>query len=246
MAEPRHLENAPIVEAIIDVRVALPDGFPAEALYSAKDLLASDFPGLRTQFEFESKFQVVPNDIQAGEIRNKGIKGYMFVSPDEKDLVQFRLNGYTRNRLAPYRKWEELLPSAMELWTAYHDLTSPVELSRVATRYINRFSVPALTTDFSEYLEMPPSIPENIPNVISEFAYRAVLHDTDSGCSAVFTQKIEPDINADRTAVIVDIDAFKQSDIEFGDIEATLNDLHELKNRIFFNTLTEKTLGMFE
>ena len=43
MTEVRHLNNAPITEAIIDFRVKLPSEFKVEAFLELKKLLAIDF-----------------------------------------------------------------------------------------------------------------------------------------------------------------------------------------------------------
>ena len=54
MARPRHLKNAPIVEAIVDFRVRLPDEFKVQTFASIKKVLGDSYPQMEERREFEA------------------------------------------------------------------------------------------------------------------------------------------------------------------------------------------------
>src|SRR5438132_4626724 len=95
MAKIRHLNNAPIEEAIVDFGVVLPDGFSPERFGAAKPRLEPSYP-------------IVQEHRMGGEGEEPlTLQGYLFRSKDEVTLAQFRTDGFTLNRLAPYHNWKD-------------------------------------------------------------------------------------------------------------------------------------------
>jgi uncharacterized protein (TIGR04255 family) len=83
-------------------------------------------------------------------VQDLGFQGYFWKTSDEKTIVQFRVDGFTFNRLRPYTSWTELFPQALDLWHLYSRVSRPEVITRLAVRYINRIPLPAGVTDFSD------------------------------------------------------------------------------------------------
>ena len=80
--------------------------------------------------------------------------------------MQFRINGFTFNRLKPYTSWGDILPQVKDLWSLYIDIASPESITRIAVRYINNIEIPKPDNIvFSDYLKVPPKIPDNPYNI---------------------------------------------------------------------------------
>lgn len=62
------------------------------------------------------------------------------------------------------------------------------------------------------------------------------------------TQALEKDIDGRHITIILDIDAFKVKEFAADGkaIWPTFEKLHQLKNDVFFQSVTEKTVSMFE
>ena len=154
--------------------------------------------------------------------------------------MQARLDGFTFSRLHPYVKWEELRDEAYRLWQLYKDMTSPESITRVAVRYINNLNIPMPIKDFDDYLTAPPTVPEGLPQGVSSFLTRTVIHEPSFGANAIITQALEQ-VDTDVAPVILDIDVFKleSKGIVEKDAWKIMEKLRHFKNKVFFSSITD-------
>jgi uncharacterized protein (TIGR04255 family) len=247
MARQRHLNKAPIVEAIIDFRVKLASDFDVTKLASLKETLLVDYPVVQERRAFEAGVEVAGKQVQQ-MFEDKGLLGYLFRSGDEKNVAQFRRDGFTFSRLKPYTEWETVLAEAKRLWKLYSAKASPELITRIAVRYINQLSIPLPIHDFGEYLAAPPKIPETLPQEVSHFMTRIVLYESATDIQANIIQALQPGIKPPYATILLDIDVYKQQENGFEEpqIWSTFAQLRDLKNRIFFDSISEKTARLFE
>ena len=240
MAKQKHLTKAPIVEAIIDFRVKLPNTFQAEELSSLKKELPN-YPKIEGRRRYKGIFKPRP------EVTEDVFQGYFFKTEDEKNIAQFRIDGFTFNRLKPYTNWEDIFTEAKRLWSIYISKTSPDSITRLALRYINHINIPEPINNFSDYFEAPPNIPDRIPKSISSFLTKMVIHYPEQNIEVNFIQAFEKNIK-NMDTIILDIDVYKQKEYSINDetIWSIFEKFHEIKNDIFFNNITEKTVRLFE
>ncbi len=251
MAKPRHLKNAPIVEAIIDLRVKLPSTFDITRFSSLRERLRDDYPKMEQTQQIQFEFQVRGKQFQQ-TLKDKGLEGYFFKSDDSKNVAQFKRDGFTFSRLQPYTEWDTVLAEAKRLWKSYVTKASPELVTRIAVRYINRMNIPLPVDDFAEYLTAPPTVPNTLPQAVSLFMTRVTICDEERGIFANITQALQKGAKPDFITIILDIDVYKPQDksmtggFEESKIWPTFEQLRELKNRIFFDSITEKTARLFE
>ena len=250
MSGVRHLRNAPITEAIFDFRVKARAGFHGEEFSPLRPQLADRFPKMEDRRGMQATFE---EKLSEGEgpppvIQDLGLRGYIFKSADEKTVAQFRVDGFTLNRLHPYTSWEELFPLVIELWRLYSAIARPEVITRLAVRYINRIPFPPGSVDLGTYLRLAPGVPPNLPQTISSFLTRVTIHDPAIDIAAHVAQASEANASGQQPAAIFDIDAFKQGEfaVDNPTIEETFNQLRDFKNLIFFNSLTEEAVRQFE
>ena len=170
-----------------------------------------------------------------------------FRSSDRLNVVQFRVDGFTYNRLRPYTSWDELQPEVLRLWGLFQQAARPETCSRITARYINRIDVP-WAGELSDILTAPPTLPEGLPDVLTGFITRVIIHDPALDLFASVMQASQVQMDPQSAAVILDIEAYRQSDAgALGDqVEPTLANLHDMKNRIFFGSLTEDQIKRYE
>jgi len=245
MARQRHLDNAPIVEAIIDLRVKNPSSFGVTDFLSLKEDLKKEYPIVEDRRLVEVGGKIEGKQIEQ-TIIDKGITGYFFKTSDSKNVAQFRIDGFTFSRLSPYSEWETVLSEAKRLWGLYSIKCLPELITRIAVRYINRLDLPLPIEDFADYLTAPPLVPDSLPQGVSQFLTRVVIHDADITANIVQTMKSSS--KADHIGVILDIDVFnlKESGFEESSIWPEFEKLRDFKNRIFFESITEKTVRLYE
>lgn len=136
---------------------------------------------------------------------------------------------------------------AFELWRIYFSVAQPEEVSRIAVRYINRLLIPLPIIGFADYLTAPPALPKNAPQHLSAFFAQAVVHDAEGRIAATITQAIESGPQAGKLPILLDIDAYMNKAFEPDDdlFRNLFAELREMKNRIFFSSLTTKAVELF-
>ena len=247
-ARPRHLKHAPITEALIDVRVQLEEGFSVKKFDDCARQIGGEYPTRGVIRTVLAKLALgVPTVRQSFE---QGELGIIVKSPDTKTQAQFRMDGFTLNRLDPYTSWETIYPEAIRLWQLYAEVAKPVAIVRLATRYINKLKLPLPVADLRDYLVAPPRIPEGLPQVLEGYLTRLVIREPSDGHSAIVTQGLEPDPTApEHVTILLDIDAFQQVSLkatEHAKIDRVLTRLREFKNAIFFRSITQRASELFE
>jgi uncharacterized protein (TIGR04255 family) len=174
MAAPRtHLDRAPIVEAVIDMKVLPRDGVGPANLREAGGRIGPGYTGGEPLRSFQTRFGI-ENGREMSPATVSADVGWMFRfgSPERPTAIaQFRVNGFTFNKLEPYSNWEEVFGEADRLWQIYVEVARPLEVTRLAVRYINRMRFPN-PTELRDYLEAPPLVPRPIPQTIQEFLTR--------------------------------------------------------------------------
>ena len=245
MARPRaHLRNAPIAEAIIDFRVLRRQEVNAETFAGLAPSLGSEYGQSSLMQSIEARF-----GLDSGRLIDpKAVKsavGWLYRSATA--VAQFRIDGFTFSKLEPYTTWDEVFGEAYRLWQFYVQKAKPQEISRIAVRYINRLRVPG-PADLREYLEAPPVLPPPIPQNLRAFLSRVHVEDSGRGASAVLVQALEESIDPATLPLLLDIDAFREVTLEPNDAALTgiFQHLRGLKNDIFFASITENTVRMYE
>lgn len=244
MARQRHLSKAPIREAVIDIRVN--PTVPFETIGGLRDQLKEKFPATENMSRRTFGFEFGGSEFKTSSV-DKGPWGVKLTSGDGKHIVQLRLDGFTFSRLPQYLTWEDMRTEAAAIWKNYVESVRPEKVTRVALRYINMMNFPLPIADFKEYLTAPPEVPNALPQAVASFFSRVVIVDNANGTAAVVTQALEAVVEG-KASVILDIDAFKEFEVS-GDSDSvweTIEILRNFKNRIFFESITERTAELFE
>lgn len=248
MIAPRHLARAPIKEGIIELRITSENPITAEILDSKYAAFSARYPKKETLKTGGWKISIAGDKAISEQISKNEI-GFRYTSSDGRNIVQFRTNGFSFSRLEPYQTWEDMRDEALSLWKVYLEVAKPVSVTRIGTRYINVMNIPAPVGDFSDYLVAPPEIPDALPQGVSSFLSRIVLHDPALKANCVLMQVCEG-IADDVVPLVLDIDVFVSGltscDAATNECWDVLDKLRHFKNKIFFESITEKTAELFQ
>jgi len=233
------LKNAPIIEALIDIRVKLDPSFEVGKILSIYDKIKDNYPEKQKQQISQVIFGIEEKNQEKSSITK--INGFRFISEDKKQILQARLDGFTFSRLKPYKSWDELKKEAKKLWDLYKKTAKPLAITRVAVRYINNLNIQMPIKNFGDYLTAPPTVPDKLPQGVSSFLTRIVIQEPDIKADAIITQSLEQ-IITDKAPIMLDIDVFKYNPngIDEKDAWEILEKLRNFKNKIFFESITKK------
>lgn len=239
--------NAPITEALLDIRVQLPSEIDLDKLKTFYDPIKERFPQKQDRISVQAGFQISPEGPTTLPTSSKQ-DGYLFRSTTENKVVQARLDGFTFNKLKPYEKWESFRDEARNLWNSYFKLANPVKVTRIALRYINRIEIPLPINNFKEYILTTPEIAPDLPQGLSQFFMNIVIPNHKIEATAIINQTMENSTPTQKLPYIFDIDVWKATNYE-GNKEEMWNEFEKLrifKNDIFFKSITDKTKELFK
>jgi len=239
--------NAPIVEALFDIKVEYQRDINHSELENLHQVIKPDYPIRKTLREFHSQLKLKKDEAAMPTFSDK-ITGYQFWSSDEKQVVQYRKDGFGYSRLKPYENWDSIFTEAQKLWEIYENNLKTYAVKRIAVKYINLIEIPLRSFKLENYFTAPPLVPNGLPQTIENFIYQITIYFPESTTKAIITMKLSPSSNKDITSIIYDIDVFKTTNIKperYSTIWEIYNELRIIKNDIFDKGLTENAKKLF-
>jgi uncharacterized protein (TIGR04255 family) len=245
MAHPRaHLRNAPIVEAVVDFSVSPSEGCNSDSFSHLESFIGVQYDQKAPIRMFQGSFGFDNGRILAPAAAQMD-SGWRYQAGSE--IAQFRVDGFTFSKIEPYTTWEQVFGEAFRLWSVYVECATPRQVFRIAVRYINRMRLTGVT-EIGRYLEAPPVLPAPIPQTLREFLTRIRVEDEKRNASAVIVLALEPQVPPSAVSLLLDIDVFREVNTQPSDamLPAMFNELRQLKNEIFYASITETTAEIYE
>jgi uncharacterized protein (TIGR04255 family) len=237
--------RAPIVEALIDVRVRLPQTAHIEKLRTVTASMTSKYPKVKAQLQANVSVGIGNQPIFSG---TQTQTGWQFISEDEKEAFTARLDGFSYSCQAPYPGWQHFREEAAQLGATYINVTGALDVTRIAVRYINRVVIPLPIADYREYLLTAPEIAPGLSQELQHFVMQLQIPQDDiPDCMLVLNEGSLPSTEPDVAPVLLDIDLFRILSVPASSDEvwSTLEMLHERKNKIFEASITDKARALF-
>lgn len=258
MARERTLySNAPVVEAIIDLKVAQPPGLSIEDLRKLVQENSGQYPIMEEEYRYQGGAYVA----QAGEpMRHESEhwhSGFRCISGDKRRIYFIRLDGFAFSVRAPYERWESFRDEARRLWEAYRSASNVNYVTRIAVRYINRIDIPQrgyTGMRLEDYITIYPELPEDFPpnGTMSQYFLQLQVPQNDIESMLVINSTPEAPPVEGVSSVILDFDLFRETAEQpwEGKDDATvwsfLEKLHERKNEIFEASITDRTRELIQ
>jgi uncharacterized protein (TIGR04255 family) len=238
--------NPPIIEAICYLNLQ-PLG--TVELAKIENLSIDGYPIKRPQIMFQGQFQAGETPFSSAEAQTIG---YFFESADKKKVVQIRTNGFSFNRLPPYDGWETFVEEAKRLWNIYESCLGQSKVAQMGLRYVNRIELQLPLGNLKDWMSTYPEIGSDAD--FSHFLMQVQLPQLDIAATAVINETIlpkfaeTPTVGASPKAVYImlDIDINQAAlDLSNSEIWERFEILRARKNRIFKESITEKTEELF-
>jgi uncharacterized protein (TIGR04255 family) len=231
------LKNAPITEAVIDLRVGISVPFTPALLQRYRDAFAPSFPEIDEQRKLEGLVELVDGGLRQS-MSDHGVRRLVMRSENRGEAVIVSDTGFAFSKLRPYTDWASVFASARELWAIYARTAKVESVTRLAVRYINHFGVPAVSS-LADYLEAPPALPVTVAmSEVENLFRRLVLRDAERDIETVVVQAIN---FGSEATVVLDIDSsLSGSFVANEELWTHFEELRAAKNRIFFGSITRR------
>lgn len=243
MAKQVQLARPPLREALLEIKLeqVLPDAF-AEGIQNRR------VPGLKyvnpvKQGKFSLQFGPAVSPHASTE---EELWGGRFEAPDRSRVALLRRDGITCSIIGAYRDWEDLKNWSREMWSEYCSWAGKPAVQQLALRYINVIEIP-VRRDFDEFLTSAPRIAPELPQIIGSFFQRIVIPFPEFGSHAIVTQATESTTDQ-AVSVVLDIDVQSPCKIIATDEEiwARFDKIRDIKNQIFFSSVTDQALERYQ
>lgn len=236
-----HLSKASIVEAALDIRVVPSVKWDDAALQNELKQRLPDFPKVETLRE--ARVQIVPPG-QPGKaaFEDVGCVGLKLHSNDNLHIAQFNKGGFVFSRLKPYADWGKFSQEALRLWAIYCELLKPTEVRRIGLRFINRIAIKRETVELLDYYKYPPESLKDLNWPLAGYLHHDVMRVPETSYSVNLIKTIQN--VPGEIGLILDIDVFMQAQFKYDELRIIecLEEMRWIKNKIFFNSITEKAL----
>lgn len=239
MTQPTLYKQAPITEALLDLRVVNARSLSPAQFRQEFSSLAHEYPKQKELVDLASQLSFGES---VGAVTRQTPVGLWLASADEKQVLQVRQDGMTFSRLAPYDRWETFRDEARRLWMIYREMTNPQQLRRVAVRYINRLDLPSPLVELKDYLRTGPEVSPALTQHLSGFFVQLQLPQDDLKALLVINQTPVPPPDPEQVSILLDIELAREvellNDEEF--LWGYLEQLRLRKNKVFDGCLTDK------
>ncbi len=244
----KYLTKAPIVEALLDFR------FGGISISDIEQLTSVTLPFKEKLSFFQIRKQISGDESEVFPFTEQGDVRREIILSNEEDFsksnrsIAIQTDGFIIRQTAPYTGWRDLYDAAKVTFDGYAAIAKPESVIRMASRYINKIDIPLGVFDFDDYFVFGPKVPGDVSRGVFDFHCRTgIQHDQYWSMKAWINQYIYRDPD-NRVSMILDIDVFRTEAFPpvWCELENQLEEIHLMKNGLFFGSLTDAALRVYE
>ena len=201
--------------------------------------LASEFP--ETKRREVIRLEAGPDTLKAAQSVDATVMS------NGRQTVVIGPNVFGFSQLAPYRDWSTFRDDARRYWIMFSERLNPIEVVRLATRFVNRIDIPAPVADIEQYFATGPMLGSGMPDVLAGFYMQLQMPQLDLGCMAIVNEALLPATDRSAASFMLDIDVFEEG--HFSDMNYPWERLEAFrirKNLIFESCITDSTRELFK
>ncbi len=240
-----HLSQAPIVESVVDIRIASDVKWDEITLKKDLQNRLKDYPKIEELREFRYHVSVASGPDQQHKAEDLGCVGLKLQSEDGLHIVQFNQGAFVFSRLKPYQDWNQFTSEAFRLWEIYRAIFRPITVQRLGVRFINRIPAQSDFSTLEDYYKNSPRELAELDWPQGGFLMHNVFQvpETDYAVNVVKT-RVPPNATDKEHGLVLDIDVYSQSSFTYTDedLKSCLTKMRWVKNKVFYTCITDKIL----
>lgn len=240
----QQLENAPVVLAILEIRYNLPAEFEVNNLAKSNKALLEIFSITQKRVVGNISFENSAEGTRASI--NPVVDGFIYVSEDKKRNLTLSLNSFNFQQHGKYTTWDDFISSAKKSWHLFYKNIIGAQITGISIRYINKIEITELTDDPTEFFNTGLVFTsEAKPTNVGSYLIKYIDVIKEKGIHSIVTQSLEQG-DGKVLPFMFDIDVHNNKSLDLFDesIWLLFEELRSIKNDIFFNNITEKTIQL--
>lgn len=241
-----HLNNSPVIMAIFQVK------FQMSSDLSEFDRFDSSIKKVFPKKTKNIQTNLTPKGTPALGISTFTSKAdtkvisYTYYSEDQKTKLRLECGSITYTDESEYKGWNEFKSSCLKCLSYIKEIIEHSEIMRLSIRFINKFSMDPFD-DPLEYFKTTISTSDNngLSYPMTKYSFRFIVNVPETNIYSIVNQELETS-NKDKFLYIFDIDVLDKTRLIYDEerISSSLEKLREIKNTLFFENITEKTIQL--
>lgn len=191
------------------------------------------------------------SNIPLGESKVTGksdakVASYIYFTVDQRLKIELSEGTITLIDERPYIGWDNFKHTALSTISILSDLLNDVEITRTSIRFINRFVFPEFDTPQKYFnILITSNNEQNLPYPIRQYGFRFVQEVPDTDIHSIVNHNIE-NTNPRNFLYTFDIDVLDRQNIVFDKdtLSLVMEGLRNVKNNIFFSSITNETINL--
>lgn len=174
------------------------------------------------------------------------IGSYIYMSVDQKVRLEISENTITYVDENPYQGWDNFKKSSLHSLMILADTLNNLEISRISIRFINRFNFDNFDDPEKFFKTLISSSNDSeLPFPLRQYGFRLLMDIPNSDIYSIVNHNVE-NIRTNSYIYTLDIDVLDMQHLMFEKetIANNMEKLRDVKNDIFFNSITQKTIDL--
>ncbi len=246
--------NAPIREAVLDIRVQPRAGLTQADLERVTTELKADYSQVQGVRQMMVEVGLIdPNTSTtktlAGDVGFLAHSSILDSAGTSSSVYKIDPTGLSFSKLKPYRDWRDLKADAKKVWDIYEQIAQPTAITRLGLRYVNRIDIPTTDgkIDVADWFRTTLDVPDDFGGPLNHFFFQMQVPIAELGAECVINSGPVPPARTGIVAVMFDIDVFKDwTTVPLSeDMWSYFDRLRKWKNHFFEKSLTDRTKELF-
>lgn len=173
------------------------------------------------------------------------IATYIYFSKEQKTKLEISGDTITYISEDKYLGWDSFKSNVIVFLGILDRVFGQSEIQRTSIRFINRFTFDDFDRPEDYINTFISAAGDSQPYPLRQYGFRLLMDVPDSDTYAIVNHNVERVLDGNFLYTF-DIDVLNNQKLLFSldSIDNNFDNLREIKNNIFFNTLTEKTLSL--
>jgi uncharacterized protein (TIGR04255 family) len=238
------LAKPPVVTAIFQLKfdngsVKVEDYLKFDHLFMRDFQKRSE--NIESSLSFGPATRIPLGKAQVSGVTNTRRTGYVYVTTDQKEKLSLSESDITYTTEKPYEGWDAFKETVIKVLRILSPMMENVTVRRTSIRFINQFKFDEFSDPTVYFNSQVFSTEGAMPYPLMRYGFR-LTYDVEEGIYSIVNQNAEH--LPEKYVYIFDIDVLNRNNFlyDVNSIAETMEGLRNIKNRIFFDNVTEKTL----
>lgn len=231
------LQHAPIVEAVLQLNAPPRTVIEPAALRRILEENCDSYT-VSDQVQFEAGLNGSPGSM---EVRQKTQwDGLRLTSKDGKHICQWKRNCLIFSRLQPYVSWPQFMEVALPFWRLYERTGEPQLIEGIGVRFISQ--IPLRDGERpSKFVQKVPLPLRGLGLRSESFFHQDTIPVRGYPFEVRLMRAMQPAAEASgcKLQLIIDIDVSTTVAVSLDELDATLEQMRHIKNKVFFGYMKD-------